>query len=495
MLILTVVAGFYAYRAEIADRQRCADQERHEEELQTEKRQAAIEKAQLAAIGCQFDEAEQALRDAERLGASAGQVRMLRGWIDCFSDRTTEAVGDLEQAVNLLPQSVAARAMLSFAYGRIGEWEKANQALREMEELSPQSPEDFLFEGNAWQHIDPVKGLRILDEAVRRRPSLLARVFRAEALASLAQETGTVADAERAVQEAEVAKQLLPGNPLPTIYALWARILAASAYAAAGDQEKRAKRLSEARADADTLKGMQRSPGAMVWRCRFFEYVGEQDAIVEEMRSALGSRDPVVRKTAVYFCSLYLFERGNSREALAIMDASRASQIEAMRPFVLAELPGGKPLAIEACKDMAKKDWYGWEWAYGQSALSAFGQSEDLAAAAGDFQRRTKRFPFAEKDAQLFRKLLAYWAGEAPGQALLDAAEGSRRNLCRAHYFLGISKLGHGEREAACKEFRAAVAAVPVYLWTRHMSKVMLSRLEKDSAWPPWLPVKKRGER
>ena len=113
---------------------------------------------------------------------------------------------------------------------------------------------------------------------------------------------------------------------------------------------------------------------------------------------------------------------------------------QAMRPFLLADSPGGKPLATEACNDLTKKDWDGWEWAYGQSALSLLGQSEDLVAAAGDFQRRTHRFPFAESDVQLFRKLLAYWAGEVPAQALLDAAAGSGGNLCRAHYFIGISQ-------------------------------------------------------
>jgi hypothetical protein len=223
-----------------------------------------------------------------------------------------------------------------------------------MDELSPQSPEDYLFEGNAWQIVDPRKGLPMLEEAVRRRPSLLARVFRAEAMTHLAEETGTVADAERAVQEAEVARQLLPGNPLPAIYTLSARISAAAAYAAAGDQEKRAKLLREARADAETLKGEQRSPGALFWRGKFFWYVGEQDSMVEELRLALGSRDPMVRKTAVYFYLSYLFERGNSRDALAIMNAEGATQNQAMRPFVLAHLPGGKPLAIEACKDLAK---------------------------------------------------------------------------------------------------------------------------------------------
>jgi hypothetical protein len=193
----------------------------------------------------------------------------------------------------------------------------------------------------------------------------------------------------------------------------------------------------------------------MFLRYGFFVYVGEQDSIVEELRSAMGSRDPMVRKTAVYFYLLYLFEHGRSRDALAIMDAHRQSIVlaEKVRPFVLADSPGGKPLALKACKDMARKGYYGWEWAYGQSALSLLGQSDDLAAAAGDFQRRTQRFP------------------------------------CRAHYFLGISKLGRGDRPGARQEFRAAAATGVFSFWTWHMRKIMLARLENDPAWPPWIPM------
>jgi tetratricopeptide (TPR) repeat protein len=494
MLVLIAVASFYAYRAEVAERQRRDGEVRHAEELLAEKRQAAIEKAQLAAMSCQFNEAEEALRDAERLGASTGQVRMLRGWIACYSDRTADAVADLEQAVELLPQSVAARGMLSVLYFQIGEWGKGNQALREMDEMSPQSPEDYLFAGNAWQSVDCRKSVRMLDEAVRRRPTALARVIRAEALAILAQETGTISDAERAVQEAEAARQLSPGNPVPVICALLARVHWAAACAAAGDRGKHEQLIREARADAETLKDAQGGPGALVWRYRFFEHVHEQDSMARELRSAIESRDPVVRKCAVYFYSFYLFERGKSRDALALLDATSENmkQVDALRPFALADLPDGKALALAACKDMAAKDWYSWEWANGQSALALLGQNEVLAAAAVDFQQRTHRFPFADRDAELFRKLLDYWSGKAPAQALVDAAAGAGRDICRAQYFIGITKLGQGDRPAARQAFRASAAtSYAVNSWTGHMSRIMLARLEKDPAWPPWIPPAK----
>ena len=110
MLILTVVAGFYAYRAEIADRQRAPTRSGMKRSCRRESGRPPLRRRSSGPSDCQFDEAEEALRDAERLGASAGEVRMLRGWIACYSDRPTEGIQDLEQAVDLLPQSVAARA-------------------------------------------------------------------------------------------------------------------------------------------------------------------------------------------------------------------------------------------------------------------------------------------------------------------------------------------------------------------------------------------------
>lgn len=115
VVAVTVALGAFAYRVQDLQRQQRAGEERHEQELLTEKRQAAMEKAQLAAMGCQFDEAEEALREAERLGASTAEVRMLRGWIAYFADQTTEAVQHLEQAVDLLPESVQAAMRLSGA--------------------------------------------------------------------------------------------------------------------------------------------------------------------------------------------------------------------------------------------------------------------------------------------------------------------------------------------------------------------------------------------
>src|SRR5262249_21716972 len=98
------VAAVFAYRPHGAEQQRLADQQAHAERLLAEQRQHALEKALMAAISGDFDGAEKATDEAELLGASAGQVRMLRGQVALHRGDADAALGHLQQAVKLLPE-------------------------------------------------------------------------------------------------------------------------------------------------------------------------------------------------------------------------------------------------------------------------------------------------------------------------------------------------------------------------------------------------------
>src|SRR5205085_3097247 len=101
--LLLLAAGLFAYRSHRLGEQRLADERRHEEELLAEKRQNALDRAMLVAMGGDLEAADKAIAEAELLGASAGQVRMLRGQVKLHRQEPVEAIGHLEQAVRLLP--------------------------------------------------------------------------------------------------------------------------------------------------------------------------------------------------------------------------------------------------------------------------------------------------------------------------------------------------------------------------------------------------------
>src|SRR5439155_1017648 len=126
--LCVIVAGGLAYRVYLERKQ-------HEQQMLEEKRGSALDKAILAARLDDFDEARQAIREAETLGCSPGQVQMLLGQVALYQGQNDEAIDHLRQAVELLPESVAALAMLAVAYfieGRITEY---NQALTKATQL------------------------------------------------------------------------------------------------------------------------------------------------------------------------------------------------------------------------------------------------------------------------------------------------------------------------------------------------------------------------
>src|SRR5262249_32602060 len=146
-------------------------------------------KALLEAWGGESEAAEVTTREAEVLGAHSGWVRMLRGQIELNRGHPGRAIEELEQAVRVMPDSVAARAMLLWAviFSGGSQTYEDDEAL---ERLTPITPEDFLYKGQVESMWDPAHALLTLDEAVSRRNSGVARLIRAWTLGRLASSTG-----------------------------------------------------------------------------------------------------------------------------------------------------------------------------------------------------------------------------------------------------------------------------------------------------------------
>src|SRR5262249_12290935 len=128
----------------------------------------------------------------------------------------------------------AARAMLAVAYHNASRFSRFVELWRELEQLSPTSPEDFLFKGLLEAIGNPERGLQTLDEGIRRHDSILARATRLEARANRAMLSGKVEDAELALEDAQVARGMLAGNALVLARSVFAHLVAAGAYEANG---------------------------------------------------------------------------------------------------------------------------------------------------------------------------------------------------------------------------------------------------------------------
>jgi Flp pilus assembly protein TadD len=480
-LLLLLVAIFFAWRDYAARQKHLAD---------------TLDRALTAAMSGDLEGAERAIAEAEAAGASPGQVHRLRGQIALHRGQSREAREHLEKAVQLLPDSVAAWGMLAAAHADDGDWEKYDEAIQKMAKLTPSTPEDFLFKGYAEANLKPDQGLQTIQQAFDRRPMMgIALLLRAEVRAMLAQDTDNLDEAEGAVQDAKYARELLHDNPTALWVSLEAHLAKAGVHEHRDEMDRRGKELELAGKHADALKRFTALPEAVVYRWTYFREVGREEEVLDELCRASKDNDHAYAR---YCCALALYRRGKPHdleEALRVLKNPRGeySYSDRLLPFVLAEhdYPNNQDWparARKACEDYAKDSKDGAAIMDSQTVLCLLGKKDARVEASKALLKRPELF-YALRPEPILR-CLRYTAGEPdmPEDKLLQLAKGSQWDQCLAHYNIAMTKLAEGDREGAEKHFREAVKTRACGWGEYDMSRVFLSRLEKDADWPPWIP-------
>jgi tetratricopeptide (TPR) repeat protein len=457
---------------------------------------ATISRAMTAAMSADLDAADQLTAEAEQAGASSGQVHMLRGQIALHRGQSREAMHHLEEAVRLLPKSVAAWGMLAAAYADDGDWERYDKAVREMKRFSPSTPEDFLFKGYAEAYLEPETGLQTIKQAFDRRPMWsIALLVRAEVRAMLAQDTDDLDEAEGAVQDAKFAKELLHDNPTALWVSLEAHLAKAGVHKHRGEPDQRVAELKLAEKDADALKPFTALPEAVVYRWTCFRELGREKEVLDELRQASNDTDHVYGNCC---CALTLYWRGDHgdlEEALRVLKKRPRTYNDRLLPFVLAEhdyhpdKQDWQARALEAYVDFAGRTQDGAAVMDAQSVLRLLGQREDAVKASKALLAQPERFYTLRREPIL--QCLRYNAGELSAEELLQSAGRSRWNQCLAHYNIAMTKLSEGDREGAKNHFDKAVET-RAWGWGEYdMSWVFQARLANDPKWPPWIPARR----
>jgi tetratricopeptide (TPR) repeat protein len=472
------VMGTQAHQSQ---QQRLTDQKAHEGQLRAERQQHVLEKASMAAMSADFEGAEEAINEAELLGASAGQVRMLRGQVAFHRGDMETAIGHLEQGVRLLPAGqgggVAARALLALACLNASfQLPRFAELSRELDGLLPITPEDFLFKGLLETTIRPERGLRTLDEGIRRGDSVVARATRLEARANRAMVTGKVEDAELALEDAQVAQRMLPGNALVLARSVFAHLVTATVYETDNRPEDSQRVLAQAGRLVKELEQFSAIPYAAKACFEYFEYVGDDEAALAISGQANGFRRAVM-----------LYRGGEFSQALdAAVERNRsraAGPTQQIEPgLILAELPDGPARALRAFEEIRSASW-----PLAPPLILLF-LGKPAEAQQAFLQVPTQELPPWD-DGWWFR-CLDYLCGRITAEQLLQAAAGARPKLSDAHFLIGLWRLSEGERTAAQEQFRKCVATRAFDSWHWPWVRAFLARMEQDPAWPSWIPLK-----
>ena len=457
-LIALGAAGLLAYRNRLVATQHQAELKSQERRRLGEKRQYALEKALTAAMSGDFEDAEKSIDDAELLGASTGQVRMLRGHVAFHRGDEAKAIEHLEQAAHLIPVgepgAVAARAMLAITYLNSFEFPRFLALSSELDPLAPITPDDFLFKGLLETWLNPERGLQMLDEGIRRHDSVLARATRLEARANRALLTGKVEDAELALEDAQVAQRMLAGNALVLARNVFAHLVAAGVYETKGRPQDGKRMLEEARLLAKELEQFAATPFAAKACFEFYEYIGDEEAAY-----AMSGRGNKFRRAVMLYRR---GEYGKALEAAALRSRSGtvglAEQIE--RGLILPELADGLARARGVFEEIKADPRGSWQ-VVPPLILLLLGKPEEARQASLQV-RREEVMPWG--DGWWFT-LLDYNCGRITTEQLLQAGDEDRVKVSDVYFMIGMWRLASGDRTAAQEHFRKCVATRVLSSW------------------------------
>jgi hypothetical protein len=90
-----------------------------------------------------------------------------------------------------------------------------------------------------------------------------------------------------------------------------------------------------------------------------------------------------------------------------------------------------------------------------------------------------------------YDKRFDFECGLITADELLRAAGTCRPKLSQAHFSIGLHRLADGDRKSARVHFRkCADTQLFTWFWDYMWAVAFLARMEKDPAWPPWIPLK-----
>jgi serine/threonine protein kinase len=478
VLLALTLAGLVAWRAYEAERQLQA-------QLLDEKRQAAIEKAIVSAMGGQLADADAALLEAERLGAGLAERRFVAGILSQYRGDAHEAKRLLLEACGERPDWLAPRAYLSVVCNYLEDWDAevvhGNRAL----ELSPQSPEDYLFRGYMVGFNNPVRGLPDLEEAWKRRPSVLAQFIRSEVLAILADDTGRVEDSVAAREALRNARSLMGDTPMVAVASLYIQTSGCNNCRLHGNDAEARQWLADGAADFRASETYHAHPGALQARAMYLWLRdGDTGPLDAENREA-GRRSVDSSACLIYLASL--FRRGKTDEALEYLRTVRDPGSDLL-PFTRVALLIGTDLeaARAECRGALARGVGSRYTPYFCYALSLAGMPDEARKQAQAF--REHPLPNCAWDA--FQPSARKFVGRAYEGLPLDVETeiaGSRWKRFIAYDTLAFAALGRGEREEACSWFRKSAQHPPVFAVTHLFMHVLRNRLINDPDWPPGL--------
>ena len=468
--VLAATAMFFAYRAHsLNSRWNIARQ------------QQVFETALMASLEGKLDDAKSAVDDARRLGAPPERIHLLEGQVDLQAGQFKSAHEHFQKAAELLPQSVAAQSLLAYSCLRQQLFDQGEKIVNRLDELPMITLEDYLYKARAEAFFNMELAAATLNQAVDRdKTSLVARLIRAEVQTKRAMDSADPEIAKTALDDYEIAYELLGSTPLVSNGHMTALLVACSAYETHDMSEQAEVARKRAAKVADDLARLN-TARAHRTRALYFDYIGETELAISEWRE--------IQESTVLFLTVTLFREGRFDEAIAACDDFvKRGKGERMMDFIRALLLSATSQSPEILrKTFPLRDGnplspiHELLTVYTRACLT--GELKLARAEAGRLKRRDlPKFLQA-----WYGSIESFAAGEISAEQLIEIAGPSRRRQCECYFYLGVTKLAEGDRKAALRHFHASESVQIFNFYEHHLSSALAAQLVRDPNWPVWI--------
>jgi hypothetical protein len=474
-LLALSLAGFFAVQS-------WRDRQEHLAAVEKASQEKLDEKQKLAAhhiLGGDFEMAEEAIREAEALGAAPEWAQWRRSQIAHHQGMHVEAAV-LEQAVQRMPTNLAANWLLAIAYRSSHDYDKVEEIASRLNRLPVNEEEEYLYKGITTVIFRSEEGLALLDKAVAERGSLIAFTERASALARFAFEKTDFDRMQQAMDDITAAKRVMRrrDNATVLVESVVVHQLATILYQQNQKTREFEKALRIGDTDARALARFPSIPRAVWIRGIFLaENQQEQEALQwyeEGLKQETVASNVRVRDSYAWL----LYERGEADKAFQVIGNVGGTYQDFARAVFVAELPDGLRRARTICDAMPNS-------MIASLALFLLGEKKAALKLLRDFRPNE-----SHDNGVLFAKLADYMKNpdEATRKSLQEVASRNKGFQIFLHTTLGLRQLAEGDRSGARQHFQKGVAVrQPYWLPNSDWVRAFLVRMQKDPTWPRWI--------
>ena len=466
---------------EDAERERDKAHEAHRiaQETLAELREELMDKILVAVMTHNEEEAEAAIRKAQKAGVPDSWINTCRGQLALYSGRMKEAITLLKREAS---NSVTAKSMLAVALALNGEVDEYNLLMHELETLPPRSGSlsawDLLFKSLAECYSGREVSIEDVDLAVGMSRLPLAYMIRAQVLTSSAYKTRDYRQMDRAFADIEVAKATLGETLVVMTCSLHLNHVADKMWHVnqSSNYPETAQRMAD-KMKKDLQSELQHQPVSLHVLACYFEDIGDHTSANEVWSWAAKASDMTMRGNSAILMKRALTEKKSPGDVLDEHFEGSGPHAAASRARVLAFVPGRRNEAREICRAGLRSHTDG-------NIRLDFARALILVEEPSVFREECERLLETSTNHRWNTGIaLKYLAGKMSKEEHFAKAT-SQQERGWASFTIGLNEFAQGNHDTAREYFQRTVDA-GTYISHRYWTAKALLKIIEDApdAW------------